>query len=142
MLIGVGTLSMTYAMGRNRRVLGLLEVELDKVDKRNELKPTFSDLVHPTCWSASKLIWWFLSFIAITTLWLSVLFVAGANWRPTTTIPLLVTTAVWTWATVVYVRDKDGRNKLRKMPTNKPLQPTSGPDTPGQDRSTGGAARG
>jgi hypothetical protein len=142
LLIGVGTLAMTYAMGRNRRVLGLLEDELDEEDKRNELDPTFSSVVHPSGWSASKLIWWFLAFIALTTLWLGVLFVAGASWCPTTTIPLLVTITVWTLATVVYVRNNYGRNNSRKMLPIKPVQPTSDSNAPGQDQSTGGAARG
>ena len=48
LLIGVGTLAMTYAMGRNRRVLHFLEDELDKEDKLNGFDLTFSRVVHPS----------------------------------------------------------------------------------------------
>jgi hypothetical protein len=114
-LIGVGTLAMTYAMGRNRRVLRLLEDELDKKEKLHELDPTFSDLVHPPGWSASKLIWWFLAFISLTSLSLAVFSIAGAKWCLKTMIPLLVTTTVWTLNTVVYVYNNYGRINFRKM---------------------------
>jgi hypothetical protein len=141
LLIGVGTLAMTYAMGRNRQVLRFLENELDKEDKLSKLDPKFSCLVHPPGASGAKLIWWFLAFIALATLWLGVLFVAGVNWY-LIPIPLIATTAVWALVTFIYICKNYSRNNSCSKLPNKSLPPTGDHDASGQNKNTAGDTSG